>query len=1026
MAAGATVGSIYGQMILDTSQYEAALREIVGLTSKGGKNIEKSIDGMSERLDVLEGKADKNKKSIGALTQSLTALGGVLGASAIVGGIKGIIDEGSKFETIRTSFNVMMGDVKKGEKVLQDLNKYSVVTPFTPEQVMRAGKTLLAFNIDAQKLMPTMKMLGDISSGTGKDLTELAVIFGQISSAGKLMGQDYLQLINAGFNPLQIMSEKTGKSMTQLKKDMEQGKIGIKEVEEAFKAATSEGGIFFEMTKKQSEATKGLESTLDGNIAEIKKNMGEGLLEVFKPVLGILIDMTNGILNFAKESPNTFRALTFMATGAAALLAVFVGGAGLISAFNLILPAIRSMQAAMLAFNLSLGPLGLVIAALGALVIAYQSAQDAKERYEKNKTEVGVTVAQVAYSANPQEFDRGIAQLQKFKKEIDEKGGKVEKTKKQISEMNREIAKTGSTLNDIGKSKGGVGNVQIIKSEDLEKQIKLLEQGKEAAKKAKEEGRKPGSLIPSGTGNDILTLEELITAYRKMEKISSQDLKFQIDFSDAQKAKKAMEELSNLGVRSTSAVVADNKSGAVKTRVEFIAPDGSNLDRKTLRKILEGGQPVSVPVEAKVVSNLDTGMFENLKTAVANSSEVFKAFLQTDVGKYAQASMLITSQAVSAAMQIISGAVQSAQVKFQNLTNQMNFWTAFASKQLDDELKLKQKAWDAEIEGLRQQKEELLRIEQEYNQRRDELKNEEIQKIKQRIQEEYNEKAAALQAETMANIAHQEETLSNNEIAELNKELLSEEHLQHLLDLRQQFADKEAEEISALNSRMSEEDKARAKEKVEKETSLAAQIAAIEQKKADDQKAVEDRKASIARDGARLQWILGKSVFEAQKAATHASIQMQMAQGIIAAATTVALMTQATMGFGFPVALAIGATLAAMTTAAGLQAISVNASTQYPPPPATAFALGGMAEGGTPNKDSVPAMLMPGELVVPKKNFEEVIGAVQTSRESRMAPSFAFQIEAMHFHGIVDAEAVADQIEPIMVQRMKSAVEAML
>lgn len=51
-------------------------------------------------------------------------------------------------------------------------------------------------------------------------------------------------------------------------------------------------------------------------------------------------------------------------------------------------------------------------------------------------------------------------------------------------------------------------------------------------------------------------------------------------------------------------------------------------------------------------------------------------------------------------------------------------------------------------------------------------------------------------------------------------------------------------------------------------------------------------------------------------------------------------------------------------------------ASQKPP----AFAEGGMVTGGIPNQDSVPATLMPGELVVPTKNFEEVVGAVQNQR----------------------------------------------
>lgn len=49
----------------------------------------------------------------------------------------------------------------------------------------------------------------------------------------------------------------------------------------------------------------------------------------------------------------------------------------------------------------------------------------------------------------------------------------------------------------------------------------------------------------------------------------------------------------------------------------------------------------------------------------------------------------------------------------------------------------------------------------------------------------------------------------------------------------------------------------------------------------------------------------------------------------------------------------------------------------------TAAADGGMISGGIPGKDSVPAMLMPGELVTPTRNFDEVVNAVADSRLSQ-------------------------------------------
>lgn len=47
----------------------------------------------------------------------------------------------------------------------------------------------------------------------------------------------------------------------------------------------------------------------------------------------------------------------------------------------------------------------------------------------------------------------------------------------------------------------------------------------------------------------------------------------------------------------------------------------------------------------------------------------------------------------------------------------------------------------------------------------------------------------------------------------------------------------------------------------------------------------------------------------------------------------------------------------------------------------TAAAQGGLITGGVQGQDSVPALLMPGELVVPKQNFNQVVGAVQNQGE---------------------------------------------
>lgn len=249
------------------------------------KKAEQATDKLNKEIKETEngaGKAFVGLKNAILATGIVTILGTVA---------KKIFDIGVASEQTTIAFNTFLGSASKARLLLADLTKFAIVTPFTPDQVNSAAKALLAFGVKAKEIIPTLKMLGDVSAGTGKDLTDMAVIFGQIRSTGRLMGQDLLQLINAGFNPLQIISEKTGKSVAVLKQEMEKGLVSFQMVSDAFKTATSEGGLFFNLMEKQSVSIGGKLSTVAGNIEEVFKNIfnaSSGPLADFVDKLGVI------------------------------------------------------------------------------------------------------------------------------------------------------------------------------------------------------------------------------------------------------------------------------------------------------------------------------------------------------------------------------------------------------------------------------------------------------------------------------------------------------------------------------------------------------------------------------------------------------------------------------------------------------------------------------------------------------------------------------------------------------------------
>jgi len=232
------------------------------------QNFTKGMDNAAGKIDAF------SRKMEAAQSGSFALLGGIMAVATgfVAFGAYGL-KSASDMEGLRTSFDVMLGSAEKGAKLFKELSTMANITPFDTEDLAQASKTLLGFGVSQEKILPFLKMMGDISMGNKEKLQGLTLAFSQTQAAGRLMGQDLLQMINQGFNPLQIISKKTGESMGQLKKRMEDGKISSEEVAEAFKIATSEGGQFYQGMEKGSKSFAGLMSTVSDNVAKVARSL---------------------------------------------------------------------------------------------------------------------------------------------------------------------------------------------------------------------------------------------------------------------------------------------------------------------------------------------------------------------------------------------------------------------------------------------------------------------------------------------------------------------------------------------------------------------------------------------------------------------------------------------------------------------------------------------------------------------------------------------------------------------------------
>ncbi len=263
-------------------QSQRAINDVISQIENGGKQIDSEMNKMADGID-------------GAFKKIAQAAGGIFAVSKAKEFLSEIVDVRKEFQSLELSFATLTGDANKGKKLFSDITKFATSTPMLEKDLAKGAQTLLGFNIEAEKVMPILKQIGDISMGDSQKFESLTLSFAQASSTGKLMGQDLLQMINAGFNPLVEISRTTGKSISELKDEMSEGKISVEMLQNAFKTATEEGGKFHGMLNGMANGLEGSFSNLEGAFQKLFNDLGQEMEGPIVEGANLATEAVNGL-----------------------------------------------------------------------------------------------------------------------------------------------------------------------------------------------------------------------------------------------------------------------------------------------------------------------------------------------------------------------------------------------------------------------------------------------------------------------------------------------------------------------------------------------------------------------------------------------------------------------------------------------------------------------------------------------------------------------------------------------------------
>lgn len=329
------------------------------------------------------------------------------------------VDYNASMESYLTNFKVMLGNEELAATKLAELRKMAAATPFALSDLTDGTQTLLQFGIAADDTTDVLKQLGDISLGNADKLQTLVRAYGKMSSAQKVTLENVNMMIDAGFNPLNQICDATGESMSDLYKRISDGRVSFEELQYAVKAATSEGGQFYNGMLEASQTFSGRMSTLKDNVAALTGELTSGLFAALGDLVVKLNEVVTSFLDSDEKMAqlkDTIGIATSVVAAAGAAFLAYKGYVALATAAEIAhTVATTAMTAANAAAEagatglalaqaalnavISANPVALLVSALAALATGLVTAYKTSETFRNAVNSAFSAVKNIAQSA---------------------------------------------------------------------------------------------------------------------------------------------------------------------------------------------------------------------------------------------------------------------------------------------------------------------------------------------------------------------------------------------------------------------------------------------------------------------------------------------------------------------------------------------------------------------------------------------------------------------------------------------------
>lgn len=189
--------------------------------------------------------------------------------------VKSMATVHGEFQSIEIALSTILGSEEKAMNLVAQLKDTAAKTPFDMKGVANGAKMLLAYGESADTVNDTLIKLGNIAAGLSQPLGDIVYLYGTTMTQGRLYTQDLNQFTGRGIPMIRELAKEFGVAESEVKKLVEEGKVGFPEVQKVVESLTNETGMFYNLMERQSAAVTGKISNLEDAWASALDEMGQ-------------------------------------------------------------------------------------------------------------------------------------------------------------------------------------------------------------------------------------------------------------------------------------------------------------------------------------------------------------------------------------------------------------------------------------------------------------------------------------------------------------------------------------------------------------------------------------------------------------------------------------------------------------------------------------------------------------------------------------------------------------------------------